>query len=247
MSFIEFSNVSKSFLRHTSRMLLRSHLKALLQRSQRQRFYALKDVSFRIAQGENVAIVGANGAGKSTLLALAIGLAEPDNGRVEISGRIAGLLELGAGFHGDLTGRENVFLNASLLGFTKRETEAIFDRVLEFSEIADFIDEPLRTFSAGMIMRLGFSVAVNIDPDFLLVDEVLAVGDQSFQMKCFDKINQLKQTGKSLLCVSHSSAVVRQLCDRAFWLDHGELIADGKAEDVLKMYEGQTVRPNFSS
>ena len=228
-------------------MLLRSHLKALLQRSQRQRFYALKDVSFRIAQGENVAIVGANGAGKSTLLALAIGLAEPDNGRVEISGRIAGLLELGAGFHGDLTGRENVFLNASLLGFTKRETEAIFDRVLEFSEIADFIDEPLRTFSAGMIMRLGFSVAVNIDPDFLLVDEVLAVGDQSFQMKCFDKINQLKQTGKSLLCVSHSSAVVRQLCDRAFWLDHGELIADGKAEDVLKMYEGQIVRPNVGS
>ncbi len=247
MSFIEFSNVSKSFLRHTSRMLLRSHLKALLQRSQRQRFYALKDVSFRIAQGENVAIVGANGAGKSTLLALAIGLAEPDNGRVEISGRIAGLLELGAGFHGDLTGRENVFLNASLLGFTKRETEAIFDRVLEFSEIADFIDEPLRTFSAGMIMRLGFSVAVNIDPDFLLVDEVLAVGDQSFQMKCFDKINQLKQTGKSLLCVSHSSAVVRQLCERALWLDHGELIADGTTEDVLKMYEGQIVRPNVGS
>ena len=247
MSFIEFSNVSKSFLRHTSRMLLRSHLKALLQRSQRQRFYALKDVSFRIAQGENVAIVGANGAGKSTLLALAIGLAEPDNGRVEISGRIAGLLELGAGFHGDLTGRENVFLNASLLGFSKRETEGIFDRVLEFSEIADFIDEPLRTFSAGMIMRLGFSVAVNVDPDFLLVDEVLAVGDQSFQMKCFDKINQLKQTGKSLLCVSHSSAVVRQLCERALWLDHGELIADGTTEDVLKMYEGQIVRPNVSS
>ena len=228
-------------------MLLRSHLKALLQRSQRQRFYALKDVSFRIAQGENVAIVGANGAGKSTLLALAIGLAEPDNGRVEISGRIAGLLELGAGFHGDLTGRENVFLNASLLGFSKRETEGIFDRVLEFSEIADFIDEPLRTFSAGMIMRLGFSVAVNVDPDFLLVDEVLAVGDQSFQMKCFDKINQLKQTGKSLLCVSHSSAVVRQLCERAMWLDHGELIADGKTEDVLKMYEGQIVRPNVGS
>ena len=228
-------------------MLLRSHLKALLQRSQRQRFYALKDVSFRIAQGENVAIVGANGAGKSTLLALAIGLAEPDNGRVEISGRIAGLLELGAGFHGDLTGRENVFLNASLLGFSKRETEGIFDRVLEFSEIADFIDEPLRTFSAGMIMRLGFSVAVNVDPDFLLVDEVLAVGDQSFQMKCFDKINQLKQTGKSLLCVSHSSAVIRRLCERALWLDHGELIADGNADDVLKMYEGRTLRPNVTS
>jgi len=228
-------------------MLLRSHLKALLQRSQRQRFYALKDVSFRIAQGENVAIVGANGAGKSTLLGLALGLAEPDNGRVEISGRIAGLLELGAGFHGDLTGRENVFLNASLLGFSKRETEGIFDRVLEFSEIADFIDEPLRTFSAGMIMRLGFSVAVNVDPDFLLVDEVLAVGDQSFQMKCFDKINQLKQTGKSLLCVSHSSAVIRRLCERALWLDHGELIADGNADDVLKMYEGRTLRPNVTS
>ena len=228
-------------------MLLRSHLKALLQRSQRQRFYALKDVSFRIAQGENVAIVGANGAGKSTLLALAIGLAEPDNGRVEISGRIAGLLELGAGFHGDLTGRENVFLNASLLGFSKRETEGIFDRVLEFSEIADFIDEPLRTFSAGMIMRLGFSVAVNVDPDFLLVDEVLAVGDQSFQAKCFERIDQLKRSGKGLLCVSHSSAVIRRLCERALWLDHGELIADGNADDVLKMYEGRTLRPNVTS
>jgi len=189
-----------------------------------------------------VAIVGANGAGKSTLLSLAVGLAAPDEGSVTVSGRIAALLELGSGFHPELTGRENVFLNASLLGLTKKRTEEVFERVVEFSEIGDFIDEPLRTYSSGMMMRLAFSVAVNADPDFLIVDEVLAVGDQSFQAKCFEKIGELRNSGKSLLCVSHSPAVVQQLCERALWLDHGELMADGKTEEVLKMYEGQEVQ-----
>ena len=244
MPVIEFANVSKSFPRHTGRMLLRSHLRTMLGPQPANRFFALKNVSFTIRQGENVALVGVNGAGKSTLLSLAVGLAAPDRGTIQVDGRIVGLLELGSGFHADLTGRENVFLNASLLGLTKRKTQQIFDSVVEFSEIGDFIDEPLRTYSSGMMLRLAFSVAVNVDPDFIIVDEVLAVGDQSFQAKCFDKIAEFKRKGKTLLCVSHSAAVVQQLCERALWLDHGELIVDGKTEDVLKMYEGRSsLRP----
>ena len=216
-------------------------MQAWLQRRPRDHFYALRNISFTIRHGENVAIVGANGAGKSTLLGLAVGLAEPDAGTVRVSGRIAGLLELGSGFHPDLTGRENVFLNAALLGLTKKKTQQVFEQVVEFSEIGDFIEEPLRTYSSGMMLRLAFSVAVNVDPDFLIVDEVLAVGDQSFQAKCFGKIAELKRNGKSLLCVSHSPAVVQTLCERALWLDHGELMVDGKTEDVLKMYEGRSM------
>ena len=228
-------------------MLLRSRLKALLQGAHRDRFYALKNISFRISQGENVAIVGANGAGKSTLLSLAVGLASPDEGSIEVSGRIAALLELGSGFHPDLTGRENVFLNASLLGLTRKKADEIFARVVEFSEIGDFIDEPLRTYSSGMTMRLAFSVAINVEPDFLIVDEVLAVGDQSFQAKCTERVSESKRRGMSLLCVSHSTKLVRELCGRALWLDHGELLADGKVEDILKMYEGQSLSSRVTS
>jgi len=241
MPVIAFSGVSKSFLRHSGQMLLRTYFKSLLYRRRKDRFYALKNISFTIQHGENVAIIGANGAGKSTLLSLMAGLADPDEGTIEISGRIAALLALGSGFHADLTGRENVYLNASLLGLTKKRTEQILEKVVEFSEIGDFIDEPLRTYSSGMMLRLGFSVAVSVDPDFLIVDEVLAVGDQGFQAKCFDKIAEFKSCGKSLLCVSHAMPVVKHLCERALWLDHGELIADGKTEDVVKMYEGQLV------
>jgi ABC-type polysaccharide/polyol phosphate transport system ATPase subunit len=246
MPSIEFSGVSKSFSRHANRMLLRTHFGALLRRDQ-DRFYALKNISFTISHGENVGIVGANGAGKSTLLSLAAGLAAPDEGTVKVSGRIAALLELGAGFHPDLTGKENVFLNAALLGLRKKKTEEIFENVVEFSEIGDFIDEPLRTYSSGMKMRLGFAVAVNVNPDFLIIDEVLAVGDHRFQAKCFEKIDELKRNGMSLLCVSHSTGMVRELCQRALWLDHGELIADEKTEEVLRMYEGRSAaRPSLS-
>src|SRR6266516_1341031 len=249
MPSIEFSGVSKTFVRHKGRQLLRGHLTALLgRRTRKDHFDALRNISFKIRHGENVAIVGANGAGKSTLLSLLAGLAAPDEGSIQVSGRVAALLELGSGFHPDLTGRENVFLNASLLGLSKKRAEHIFERVVEFSEIGDFIDEPLRTYSSGMMLRLGFSVAVNVDPDFLIVDELLAVGDQGFQAKCFGKIAELKRNGKSLVCVSHSPVVVQQLCERALWLDHGELLVDGKTEDVLKMYEGQsTLRTRVSS
>src|SRR5436309_53086 len=194
-AFIEFCDVSKIFFRQSERVLLGRYVKALFQHQPRDRFYALKKVCFRINHGENVAIVGPNGSGKSTLLSLAIGLTPPDEGTVTASGRIAGLLELGSGFHQDLTGRENVFLNASLLGFTRRGTEEMLESVIEFADIGDFIDERLRTYSSGMTMRLAFSVAVNLSPDFLIVDEVLSVGDTAFQQKCFRKIDEMKRNG----------------------------------------------------
>jgi ABC-type polysaccharide/polyol phosphate transport system ATPase subunit len=247
MPSIQFSGVSKSFPRRTGRVLLRSHLKALMRLGNRERFFALKDISFTIREGESVAIVGSNGAGKSTLLSLVVGLSEPDRGSVQVSGRVVGLLELGSGFHPDLTGRENVSLNASLLGLTKKRTQEIYEKVVEFSELREFIDEPLRTYSSGMMLRLAFSVAINVDPDFLIVDELLAVGDQGFQAKCFERIMQFKRDGKSLLCVSHSAAMVQQFCERALWLDHGELMVDGKTEEVLRMYEGQILRTKVSS
>src|SRR5215831_16566787 len=227
MSVIRFQDVSKSFPRHRGHMLLREHIGAFLRGGFRERFYALKHVSFVVDSGESLAVIGHNGAGKSTLLGLIAGLAKQDAGVVEVHGRIAALLELGSGFHPDLTGRENVRLNAALLGLSRKQLESRYESIVEFSGIGDFIDEPLRTYSTGMMMRLAFSVAVNVDPDLLIVDEVLAVGDQSFQAKCSEKISELKLKGMSLLCVSHSTGLVRQLCERALWLDHGELVGNG--------------------
>ncbi|MBV8902864.1 MAG: ABC transporter ATP-binding protein [Acidobacteriia bacterium] len=238
MSVIRFQNVTKSFPRHRGHMLLREHLIAMLRGAHRERFYALKHVSFILEKGESLAVIGHNGAGKSTLLGLVAGLAKPDSGSVEVYGRIAALLELGSGFHPDLTGRENVSLNASLLGLTREQTKASFDSILDFSGIADFIDEPLRTYSSGMMMRLAFSIAVNVDPDILLIDEVLAVGDAAFQAKCFDRIREFRHAGKALVCVSHGAGMIRELCDRAIWLDHGELVTEGSVDKVLAAYAG---------
>ena len=239
MSLIEFRDVSKCFHRRAGQMLLRNHLTDLLRGRQHEPFYALKHVSFRVEPGESLAVVGRNGAGKSTLLGLVAGLAKPDTGRVTVNGQIAALLEMGSGFHPDLTGRENVRLNASLLGLSRKQTAAAFDAIVDFSGIGEFIDEPLRTYSTGMIMRLAFSVAVNRDPDILLIDEVLAVGDAAFQAKCFERIQEFRNSGKTLLCVSHASVVVQQLCDRAIWLDHGELMMSGKIAEVMAAYTGR--------
>jgi len=238
MPVIEFRNVSKKFNRHVGQMLLRNHLTRLLARRGDDRFVALKHVSFRVRRGESVAVIGRNGAGKSTLLTLVAGVQRADEGEVIVNGHVAGLLELGAGFHPDLTGRENVNLNAALLGMTRRQTRASFDSIVEFSGIRDFIDEPLRTYSTGMVMRLAFSVAISRDPEILLIDEVLAVGDAAFQAKCIDKIHELRDAGRTLLCVSHSPMIL-QLCDRAVWLDHGELILDGPISDVAAAYAGR--------
>ncbi len=239
MAVIEFTNVSKSFSRTSRQMLLRSHLRRWFTRGRHERFYALRNVSFQLEKGEGLAVIGHNGAGKSTLLGLVAGLCRPDTGYVRVHGHVAALLELGSGFHPDLTGVENVRLNAALLGLTSKQAAAAFDRIVEFSGIGDFINEPLRTYSSGMVMRLAFSVAVHTDPDILLIDEVLAVGDQAFQAKCFDKIYEFRRQGKSMVCVSHASATVRELCDRAIWLDHGELIMAGSVAEVCEAYAGR--------
>jgi ABC-type polysaccharide/polyol phosphate transport system ATPase subunit len=238
MALIEFDCVSKIFAHSSGAKLLRSHLLDRFKRQKRDIFYALKDVSFRLDQGESMAVIGRNGAGKSTLLGLAAGLCKPSEGLVVVRGRVAALLELGSGFHSDLTGLENVRLNASLLGLSRKRTAEVLESIIDFSEIRDFIYDPVRTYSSGMIMRLGFSVAVHVDPDILIIDEVLGVGDQRFQAKCFDRIRQFKQAGKTLLFVSHGGDTVRQLCDRAIWLDHGKMLLAGTPAQVLEAYAG---------
>ena len=238
MALIAFDHVSKTFAHSGGARLLRDHLGDRFHRRRREVFYALKDVSFRLESGESMAIVGGNGAGKSTLLSLVAGLAQPTAGRITVNGRVAALLQLGSGFHPDLTGRENVCLNASLLGLSRKRTAECFGGIVEFSGIRDFIDDPLRTYSSGMVMRLAFSVAVHADPEILIIDEVLAVGDQSFQAKCVEPIYQFRRAGKTLLFVSHGATLVRQLCDRAIWLDHGEVMRMGTPETTLEAYFG---------
>jgi ABC-type polysaccharide/polyol phosphate transport system ATPase subunit len=240
MPAVEFRDVSKSFARHRGQMLVRSHVRGWFRGLHKERFYALKHVSFRVEQGQSLAVIGSNGAGKSTLLGLVAGLAQPDSGTVVVNGRVAALLELGSGFHPDLTGSENVRLNASLLGLTRRRTSEVFDQIVDFAGIEEFMDEPIRTYSSGMILRLAFSVAVHIDPEVLLIDEVLAVGDQSFQAKSFARIHELRRQGKSLLCVSHATGMVQSLCDQAIWLDHGELMMADTVGRVCEAYAGKT-------
>lgn len=238
MTVIEFRNVCKIYRKHGGQRLLREHLSDWFGRNPEKDFYALKNVSFSIQRGERVAIIGRNGAGKSTTLSLIARLSSPERGSVKISGKIAALLELGSGFHPDLTGIENIKLNASLLGFSRKRTFALMDQILEFADIGDFVREPLRTFSTGMIMRLAFSVAVNLDPDVLITDEILAVGDAAFQKKCIERISELWKSGKTLVSVSHGE-MIHKLCDRAIWLNHGQLVMDGDAAEVLKAY-GET-------
>jgi len=238
MGILHFHGVSKSFPRHAGRMLLRDRLTHWLRSQPQERFYALKNITFDVEEGEGLAVVGPNGAGKSTLLGLVSGLARPDTGSISVNGRVAALLELGSGFHPDLTGAENVRVNASLIGLSRRRTTQLFDEIVEFSGINDFIHEPLRTYSSGMVMRLAFSVAICMDPEVLLVDEVLAVGDAAFQEKSFERVRQFRRAGKTLICVSHASGMVQQMCDRAIWLDHGELMMSGPIGEVLETYEG---------
>lgn len=235
-------DISKTFRLRTvgGSRLLRDHLSVMFGRAEHETFHALKKVSFHVARGEGLAVIGPNGAGKSTLLAVVTGIAQPDSGSVTVNGRVAALLELGSGFHPDLTGRENVFLNSALLGYTERQAKDQFEEIVDFAGVQEFINEPLRTYSNGMILRLAFSVAIHLDPDILITDEVLAVGDQEFQAKCFARIHELRRAGKTFVCVSHNPAVLATLCDRAIWLDHGEMIMCDDLESVLKAYEGRT-------
>jgi lipopolysaccharide transport system ATP-binding protein len=236
MASVTFSSVSKYFVRHTGQKLLRDRLINLARPAPRERFYALRDVSFAVDRGESIGIVGHNGAGKSTLLNITTRLCSPSEGSVSINGRVAALLELGSGFHQDLTGAENIRINAALLGLSRRQAHERFDDIVEFSGIGEFIDEPLRTYSSGMMMRLAFSVAINVDPDILIIDEVLGVGDQNFFAKCFDRILQFRHAGKSLICVSHAIEALQMLCDHGLWLDHGHVVKTGPIRPVLEAY-----------
>ena len=196
-------------------------------------------MSFTLEAGESLAVIGANGAGKSTLLGLIAGLTPADEGRLTVRGRICPLLQLGAGFHPDLTGAENIAMNGSLLGLGRRRLEELRPAIVSFSGIEDFIDEPLRTYSSGMVLRLAFAVAIHVDPDILLVDEILTVGDSAFQETCLTRIVELRRAGKTLVCASHELATLRALCDRAIWLDHGRIVRDGPLREVLDAYQGR--------
>ena len=196
----------------------------------------LKDINLDIKKGETVALIGTNGSGKSTLLKLMTKIIYPTKGKILIDGKLTSLLELGAGFHPDFTGRENIYFNASIFGLTKKEIEERVDKIIEFSELGDLIDTPVRTYSSGMYMRLAFSVAINVDADILLVDEILAVGDQHFQDKCFAKLIELKNSNKTIVIVSHSLNSVKKLCDRAIWIYEGKVRMDGNTEKVIEEY-----------
>ncbi|MBO6145232.1 MAG: ABC transporter ATP-binding protein [Bacilli bacterium] len=196
----------------------------------------LKNINLNIKKGETVALIGVNGSGKSTLLKLMTKIIYPTSGKILTNGKLTSLLELGAGFHPDFTGRENIYFNASIFGLTRAEIEKRIDQIIEFSELGEFIDSPVRTYSSGMYMRLAFSVAINVDAEILLIDEILAVGDQHFQDKCFAKLNELKNSDKTIVIVSHSLGSIKDLCNRAVWIHEGEVRLDGKTSEVIEEY-----------
>ena len=199
-------------------------------------FWALKDVSLEVEHGEVLGIIGRNGAGKSTLLKVLSRITYPTSGSMKVNGRIAALLEVGTGFHGDLTGRENIFLNGSILGMTRKEIAAKLDAIVSFAGVEKFLDTPVKRYSSGMFLRLGFAVAAHVDPDVLLVDEVLAVGDAAFQKKCLNVMNEMRSGGRTVVFVSHNMAAVENLCSRAVWIDNGQIRLEGKPKDVIEAY-----------
>lgn len=211
------------------------------RRPRSEDIHALKGISFSVRPGETLAVIGKNGSGKSTLLGIMSRVYKPTSGKVEMNGRVSALLDLGAGFHPDLTGIENIYLNASILGLPRREVRNRLDDIIAFAELDQFIDAPIRTYSNGMVMRLGFSVAVQVDPDILLVDEVLAVGDEAFQQKCYEKVREFQHQGKTIVFVSHDLKAVRDVATRAIWLDSGDIRVDDGVESVLEAYTGHTI------
>ncbi len=223
---IRASGVSKSF-RGSARATSLKERVLKLGHGTGERFYALRDVTLDVSGGHTVGLIGPNGSGKSTLLKILTGILRPSAGEVRVNGRVSSLLELGAGFNGELSGRDNVYLNASLLGLSRKETDGLFDSIVAFSELEDFIDNPVKHYSSGMYVRLGFAVAVHVDPDILLVDEVLAVGDEAFAKKCLDKIAEFQREGRTILFVTHSLDLVDRICDRGIVLDHGRVVFDG--------------------
>lgn len=238
---IEFDNVTKRYpLYHH----IGSGIKELIFNPRRalsllsgKSYLAIENISFKINKGESVALIGRNGAGKSTSLGLVAGVIKPSLGRVHVQGRVASMLELGGGFHPELTGRENIRLNATLLGLRKHEIKRKIDDIIAFSELGEFIDEPIRVYSSGMLAKLGFSVITQVEPDILIIDEVLAVGDISFQKKCIDVINSFKKKGVTILFVSHSMGDISKVCDKVIWIENHKIKRIGSSEQVIKEYK----------
>ncbi len=244
---IRFEHVTKSFPHHAGQMLLRDRLRNMVKPMPRTRFEALKDISFQLSTGESLGLIGPNGSGKSTLLNLATGLSQPDTGSIQVNGRVSALLELGAGFHPDLTGAENVRVNAALLGLTRRQLNRRFDEIVDFSGIREFIDEPIRTYSSGMVIRLAFSVAIMVDPDILLIDEVIGVGDEAFYTQCVERMRSFQRAGKTIMLASHNAALITTFCQRGLWLDHGHVMASGTSQEVIEAYRGTVASPQCAN
>lgn len=236
---IDVERVSKLFRLHHER---NQYLKTALLKGRRARyeeFWALKDVSFEVPKGLTFGIIGSNGSGKSTLLKCLAGILTPDKGTVRVNGRLSALLELGAGFHPDLSGRENIFLNGAILGMSRSEVLNKFDEIVSFSGLEEFIDTPVKNYSSGMTVRLGFAIAINVDPEILIIDEVLAVGDLSFQQRCLERINDMRADGRTIVIVSHGLSEIAQMCDTAAWISNGELVNVGPATSVVDAYTNQ--------
>jgi ABC-type polysaccharide/polyol phosphate transport system ATPase subunit len=236
---IRFENVAQRFrvIRERPDTLREVFAHLFQNRTSYHEFEALKNVSFSIADGEAVGIIGRNGSGKSTTLKIIAGVYTPTSGVARVSGSVAALIELGAGFHPDLTGRENILLNGLLLGLTKREIQACEQRILDFAELGEFIDSPIKQYSSGMFMRLGFAIATEVNPDILLLDEILAVGDAAFQQKCMARIDDFRQRRKTIIFVSHSMSAIQQICQRAILIHEGKIMADGPTDQIAARYE----------
>lgn len=234
------NNVSKIFYVFMDKANSLKEKMLFWKRNKRETREVLKDINLTIKNGEAVALIGVNGSGKSTLLKLMTKIIYPTKGEIVTNGKLTSLLELGAGFHPDFSGRENIYFNASIFGLTKKQIDARLEEIIEFSELRDFIDNPVRTYSSGMFMRLAFAVAINVDADILLVDEILSVGDQHFQEKCLNKMKELKAQGKTMVFVTHSLGSARELCDRAVWLNKGHIQLDGDVNEVIDEYLKET-------
>jgi ABC-2 type transport system ATP-binding protein len=237
-SAISVSSLSKNFRLYHER---NRYIKAALLRGRRakyEEFWALKDVSFEVAHGATLGIIGSNGSGKTTMLKCLTGIYTPEKGAIKVDGKLAALLELGAGFHPELTGAENIFLNGSILGMSKRDVQNKFASIVEFAGLEKFIDTPVKNFSSGMVVRLGFSIASHVEPEILLIDEILSVGDQDFQRKSSEKIEEFRREGRTIVVVSHSLGLVQQLCKEVIWLDKGQIRQSGPAAEVIAAYTG---------
>ena len=234
------NNVSKTFYVFMDKANSLKEKMLFWKRNKKETREVLQDVNLTIKNGEAVALIGVNGSGKSTLLKLMTKIIYPTKGSIVTNGKLTSLLELGAGFHPDFSGRENIYFNASIFGLTKKQIDERLEDIIDFSELRDFIDNPVRTYSSGMVMRLAFAVAINVDADILLVDEILSVGDQHFQEKCLNKMKDLKSQGKTMVFVTHSLGSARELCDRAVWLNKGHVQLDGDVNEVIDEYLKET-------